>query len=114
MRSLGSFHGNMLTSDFGASIAHSIATSYGCAGTSSGRIRTGAWQLRTTSRVTLNTKSGLVSNILVTNWSALAIVISGHLAVTRPGHDAQNEPANWRSRISGRKPTGCATTAAAI
>ncbi len=41
MRSFGSFHGNMLTSAFGASIAASIATAYGCAGMSSGRINTG-------------------------------------------------------------------------
>ena len=44
IRSLGSFHGNMLTSAFGASIAASMATAYGCAGTSSGRISTGVWQ----------------------------------------------------------------------
>ena len=36
---MGSFHGNMLTSDFGASIAASMATAYGCAGMSSGRAR---------------------------------------------------------------------------
>ena len=41
MRSFGSFHGNMLTSAFGASMAASIATAYGCAGMSSGRINTG-------------------------------------------------------------------------
>ena len=40
---MGSFHGNMLTSAFGASIAVSIATAYGCAGISSGRISTGVW-----------------------------------------------------------------------
>jgi hypothetical protein len=33
MRSLGSFHGNMLTSAFGANIAHSMATAYECDGT---------------------------------------------------------------------------------
>ena len=70
--------------------------------------------LRTTSRDTLNTKSASVSNIFVMNCSAVCIEIWGHLAVTRPGHVAQNEPANLRSRISGRKPTGCATTAAAM
>ena len=48
MRSFGSFHGNMLTSAFGASIAASIATAYGCAGMSSGRINTGVWHLPTT------------------------------------------------------------------
>jgi hypothetical protein len=41
IRSLGSFHGNMLTSAFGASIAASIATAYGCEGISSGRMSTG-------------------------------------------------------------------------
>ncbi len=53
----------------------------GVAGTSSGRIRTGFWQLRTKSRVTVNTKSGLVSNILVVNCSAVCTVISGRLAL---------------------------------
>src|SRR3989475_11350973 len=67
IRSLGSFHGNMLTSAFGASIAASMATAYGCAGISSGRISTGVWQLRTKSRVTVKTKSGLVRYILVRN-----------------------------------------------
>jgi hypothetical protein len=41
IRSLGSFQGNMLTSAFGASMANSMATAYGCAGTSSGRTRNG-------------------------------------------------------------------------
>src|SRR5262249_32919102 len=63
----------MLTSAFGASIAHSIATAYGCAGTSSDRTRIGFWQRRTKSRVTVKTKSGSVSNILVTNWSAVGV-----------------------------------------
>jgi hypothetical protein len=36
-----------LPSAFGASIAASMATAYGCAGISSGRISTGVWQLRT-------------------------------------------------------------------
>src|SRR5262249_705326 len=53
MRSFGSFHGNMLTSAFGASIAASIATAYGWFGISSGRMRTGVWQPRTKSRVTV-------------------------------------------------------------
>src|SRR5215469_11543686 len=65
IRSLGSFHGNMLTSALGASIAASIATAYGCAGISSGRIRTGVWQWRTKSRVTVRTKSVFVRYILV-------------------------------------------------
>src|SRR5258705_315488 len=77
--SLGSFHGNMLTSAFGASIAASMATLYGCAGISSGRISTGVWQLRTKSRVTEKTKSGLVWYIFVRNLSTISIVRSGRL-----------------------------------
>src|SRR4029077_17943839 len=81
IRSLGSFHGNMLTSAFGASIAVSMATAYGCAGISSGRISTGVWHVRTKSRVTVKTKSGLVRYIFVRNLSTIAIVISGRLVV---------------------------------
>ena len=33
----------MLTSEFGARLATSIATAYGCAGTSSGSTRIGVW-----------------------------------------------------------------------
>src|SRR3984893_9394638 len=77
IRSLGSFHGNMLTSAFGAIIAASIATAYGCAGISSGRINTGVWQLRTKSRDTVKTKSGLVRYILVRNLSTVSNVTSG-------------------------------------
>src|ERR1700726_5250799 len=77
IRSLGSFHGNMLTSALGASIALSMATAYGCGGTSSGRMSTGVWQLRTKSRVTVKTKSGLVRYILVRNLSTVCIVTSG-------------------------------------
>src|SRR6185295_6631766 len=106
MRSLGSFHGNMLTSAFGASIAHSIATAYGCAGTSSGRIRTGFWQVRTKSRVTVKTKSASVSNIRVTNLSVVSSVISGRFATIALPHVAQNLPEYEASRISGRQPTG--------
>ena len=36
IRSLGSFQGKRLTSDFGASITDSMATTYGCGGESSG------------------------------------------------------------------------------
>ena len=43
----------MLSSAFGADIAHSMATASGCAGTSSGRISTGVWQLFTKSRDTV-------------------------------------------------------------
>src|SRR5207244_5980053 len=77
IRSLGSFHGNMLTSAFGASIAASMATAYGCAGISSGRISTGVWHVRTKSRVTVKTKSALVRYILVRNLSTISIVMSG-------------------------------------
>src|ERR1700732_244 len=102
----------MLTSAFGASMAHSMATAYGCEGTSSGRTRIGFWQLRTKSRVTVKTKSGLVSNILVTNWSADCKVISGRLALIIGPQVVQNEPGDLRSRISARPHPGCATTAA--
>src|SRR5207247_863360 len=77
IRSLGSFHGNMLTSAFGASIAASMATAYGCGGISSGRISTGVWHWRTKSRVTVKTKSALVRYIFVRNLSTISIVISG-------------------------------------
>src|SRR3989454_11415502 len=73
IRSLGSFHGDMLTSAFGASTAHSMATAYGCDGTSSGRIRTGVGQLLTTSRVTVKTKSALVRHILVPDSSTASV-----------------------------------------
>src|SRR5439155_1079644 len=82
IRSLGSFHGNMLTSAFGASIAASMAMAYGCAGISSGKISTGVWHFRTKSRVTVKTKSGLVRYILVRNLSTISIVMSGRRAVS--------------------------------
>src|SRR5436853_5213784 len=104
----------MLTSAFGASIALSIATAYGWAGESSGSTRIGFWQPRTKSRVTVKTKSGLVSNILVTNLSAIAIVISGRLAFSAGPQAFQNVPGYLGSRISGRHPTGCARTAATM
>ena len=47
IRSFGSFHGYMLTSAFGASIAASMATLNGCPGMSSGRISTGVLHVRT-------------------------------------------------------------------
>src|SRR5712671_6526528 len=112
IRSLGSFQGNMLTSAFGASIALSMATAYGWAGTSSGRTRIGVWQPRTKSRVTVKTKSGSVSNILVTNVSTVGVVISGRLTVNSGPQVFQKTPGYFGSRISGRHPTGCATTAA--
>ena len=54
-----------------------MATAYGCGGISSGRISTGVRQLRTKSRVTVQTKSGLVRYILVRNLSTISIVMSG-------------------------------------
>src|SRR6476619_3179160 len=84
IRSLGSFHGKMLTSAVGASIAASMATEYGCAGISSGRISTGVWHVRTKSRVTVKTKSALVRYIFVRNLSTTSIVISGR-RLTRSG-----------------------------
>jgi hypothetical protein len=44
----------------GASIALSMATTYACGFVSSGKINTGVRQLRTKSRVTVQTKSALV------------------------------------------------------
>src|SRR6516162_8740687 len=49
-----------------------MATAYGCATISSGRINTGVWQMRTKSRVTVKTKSGLVRYILVRNRSTVS------------------------------------------
>src|SRR5581483_1472116 len=67
MRSFGSFHGNMLTSAFGASIADSIATLYGCAGMSSGSTSTGFFTCLTNSRVTGQMKSGFFLYMFVRN-----------------------------------------------
>src|SRR5207237_9052147 len=105
IRSLGSFHGNTLTSAFGASIALSMATAYGWAGASSGRTRIGVWQPRTKSRVTVKTKSGSVSNISVTNWPTVGVVISGRLAVNAGPQAFQNTPGYFGARICGRHPT---------
>ncbi len=76
----GSFQGYRLTSDFGASIADSMATAKGWAGTSSGSTSTGVWQVRTKSRVTVNTKSALVAVHLVQEGSTISIVMSGRRA----------------------------------
>src|SRR6267378_7172115 len=108
IRSLGSFQGNRLTSAFGASIALSIATAYGWAGESSGRTRIGVWQPRTKSRVTVKTKSGSVSNILVTNLSTVGIVISGRWAVSAGPQVFQKTAGYFGSRISGRPGGGVA------
>src|SRR6266542_975115 len=80
---------------------------------SSGRISTGVRQLRTKSRVTVQTKSGLVRYILVRNLSTISIVMSGR----RLTHSA-HQPIilfsyEWLGS-SGRNPLGCASTAATI
>src|SRR3989454_9719843 len=77
IRSLGSFHGYMLISALGASIADSMATFNECASVSSGRISTGVWQLRTKSRVAVKTKSLLLRYALVRNLSTISMVRSG-------------------------------------
>ena len=51
--------------------------------------------------------------ILVTNWSVVCKVISGRLAISVAPQLFQNVPGYLGSRISGRQPTGCASTAAA-
>src|SRR5688500_5553425 len=81
-RSLGSFHGNMLTSAFGASIAASMATAYGCAGMSYGRMSIGDWHVRKKSRVTVKTKSPLVRYIYGRDLSTISIVISGRCLIS--------------------------------
>src|SRR5947208_9791519 len=55
----------MVTSAFGARLATSIATLYGCAGTSSGATSSGVWMERTKSRDTVNTKSARLVYMLV-------------------------------------------------
>ena len=95
------FQGNMLTSAFGASIAASIATAYGCDGMSSGRISTGVSHLRTKSRVTVKTKSG---------WSGTCSVRKPvdrlhrdlGLALGRSRAPTPHVVVVERSRISGR------------
>src|SRR5262249_61788093 len=76
--SLVSFHGYRLTCAFGARCTVSIATAYGCPGTSSGNTKIGVWQLRTKSRVTVYTKSARAPvYMLVRKVSTIAIVMSG-------------------------------------
>ena len=79
--------GRCSTSAFGARRAVSMATAYGCAGTSSGSTSIGVWQPRTKSRVTVKTKSGLERYILFRNASTIAIVMSG-----RRAHSAGPQP----------------------
>src|SRR6266705_5512684 len=73
-----SFHGYRLTWAFGARCTVSIATAYGCPGTSSGNTRIGVWQAATKSRVTVYTKSARAPvYMFVRNASTIAIVNSG-------------------------------------
>src|SRR5438445_6988692 len=97
----------MLNSACGASMALSMATGYGWAWASSGSTRIGVWQPRTKSRVTVKTKSGSVSNILVTNLSAVGIVISGRWAVIAGPQVFQNTSEYFVLRISGRHHNYC-------
>src|SRR5262245_13574879 len=97
----------MLTSAFGASIAASMATAYGCGGVSSGRISTGVWQLRTKSRVTVQTKSALVRYILVRNLSTISIVMSDRRLTNSGPQPAMLFSYEWLGS-SGRNPLGCA------
>jgi len=65
---LGSFHGNMLTSA-SARASPSMATAYGCAGISSGRISSGRLALAHEVTCHGEDESGLVRYILVRNLS---------------------------------------------
>jgi hypothetical protein len=51
---------------------------------------------------------------MVTNWSVVCSEISGRFAVNIAPQVFQNAPGYFGSRISGRQPTGCASTAPAI
>ena len=70
----------MLTSAFGARRTVSMATAYGCAGTSSGRTRIGVWHARTKSRVTVNTKSARLVYMFVRKSCTMSMVTSGRRA----------------------------------
>src|SRR5262249_61957971 len=97
----------MLTSEFGARRALSMATAYGCAGTSSGRTRIGVWHERTKSRVTVKTKSALERYILFRKASTMSIVTSGRLAHSGGAHPLM---LFWwkRAGVSRRDPLGWA------
>src|SRR5437867_5910991 len=103
----------MLTSAFGASIADSMATAYGCGRISSGRISTGVRQLRTKSRVTVQTKSGFVRYILVRNLSTVSMEMSGRRLTNSGPQPFMLFSYEWLGS-SGRNPLGCASTAATI
>src|SRR4030095_13972887 len=70
----------MVTSASGARLATSIATLYGCAGTSSGAINSGVLIERTKSRDTVNTKSARLVYMLVRKSWTMFIVRSGRFA----------------------------------
>src|SRR5262245_3846937 len=75
----------MVTSAFGARLATSMATLYGCAGTSSGAISSGVWIVRTKSRDTVNTKSACLVYMLVRkSWTMLIVTLGALLAKRRP------------------------------
>src|SRR5262245_65673565 len=95
----------MLTSDFGARRTTSMATAYGCAGTSSGRTSIGVWHERTKSRVTVKTKSALVRYILFKKASTIAIGMSGRRA-QRAGPQPEILLLTERAGIAGRDPAG--------
>ena len=75
-RSGGDFHGYIETSEWGASIAASMAMAYGCSGVSCGSTSTGVSQARTKSRVTVNTKSGWWRYMLLRKASAIGMVLA--------------------------------------
>ncbi|TXL72685.1 hypothetical protein FHP25_24340 [Vineibacter terrae] len=79
---------------------------------SSGSTSTGTWQLRTKSRVTVNTKSALARYILSRKALTMSIVMSGRRAHSAGPQLAMLLSWNW-SGSSGRKPLGCTSTAAA-
>src|SRR5215813_4038786 len=89
-----SFHGYRLTCAFGARCTVSIATAYGCPGTSSGRTSIGVWQSRTNSRVTVYTKSARARYMLVrrgraspggSHWATPAGSAAGHCLLFHKG-----------------------------
>src|SRR2546425_12552774 len=69
----------MVTSAFGARLATSMATLYGCAGTSSGAISSGVRMERTKSRDTVNTKSARFVYMLVRKSWTMSMEEVGHL-----------------------------------
>ena len=104
----------MLTSAFGASIAHSMATANGCARDivrqNQDRV------LATPHEIARHGEDEVRIGLEHFGYEIVRpadIVISGRLAVICAGQPLQNAPGYFGSRISGRQPTGCASTAAA-